>query len=74
VIANTLSACGNGILEVGEMCDLGKNNGSPKIIDQGRFKGKSCTSNCNITDIACNVLTAKLIPECTHILSPNIME
>ncbi|HMY80778.1 MAG TPA: SdrD B-like domain-containing protein [Candidatus Absconditabacterales bacterium] len=74
IVVNELGQCGNGIVEVGEMCDMGIANGTAVTITGGRFQGKSCSENCNAVDNICRVISKKNTPECTQVLSPDIME
>lgn len=74
LVSNSMSQCGNNTLEAGEMCDLGAENGSNKLISWWRFAWKNCSNNCNIIDNACNITPKYTVPECSQVLSPNIME
>ena len=56
------------------MCDLGSANGSNATIPSGTYKDKNCSMNCNVSDNKCNIISNKTIPECTQVISPNIME
>ena len=74
LLTNNLWVCGNGTVEVWEMCDLGSANGSNATIPSGTYKDKNCSMNCNVSDNKCNIISNKTIPECTQVISPNIME
>lgn len=59
--------CGNGILEAGEACDYKASNvSSTGVILSGPYKGKVCTSSCQIKGIN--------QPQCDYIDPPSVQE